>query len=283
MREAPVSVILPEEIDGNIKRAGERLARLRGAYRCGLLSGQQLRDEAALVFEEGFESFLADKRLRLRVAPGDWPVFAGALNAWKSDRQEAHLRACSWLYFFVGNEAKDIRFRDEAAAADKAGVLRLMEAFRVPAEYFRPVPEGIVCPDERPAHFPSEFIVGDRIWVNDESLAQGRCGPGEEITLVDHHGLKTELRIGRRIPDAEKSSRQDADYLCTGSVGGYTSARKRKIRVYIRDGRVSSLRFFKESDDYAVDCPLWREYRKDRDEIAGIRERIIDGMIDNLK
>ena len=43
MREAPVSVILPEEIDGNIKRAGERLARLRGAYRCGLLSGQLLR------------------------------------------------------------------------------------------------------------------------------------------------------------------------------------------------------------------------------------------------
>ena len=67
MREAPVSVISLEEIEGNIKRAGERLARLCGAYRCGLLSGQQLRDEAALVFEEGFESFLADKRLRLRL------------------------------------------------------------------------------------------------------------------------------------------------------------------------------------------------------------------------
>ena len=43
MREAPVSVISPEGIEGNIKRAGERLARLRGAYRCGLLSGQLLR------------------------------------------------------------------------------------------------------------------------------------------------------------------------------------------------------------------------------------------------
>ena len=51
MREAPVSVISPEELDGNIKRARERLARLRGAYRCGLLSGQQLRHEAALVFD----------------------------------------------------------------------------------------------------------------------------------------------------------------------------------------------------------------------------------------
>lgn len=283
MKETAVETVSREETENiadEIRGAAKRFCEM---YARGLLREEDRGSRISEVLSDRINGFFDRKSLRLRVAAEDWPDFVSAVSRWKEDGSAEHLRTCPWLFYFRENEALGICYGDEAAVTDKIRILQLLEACRIPVEYYRPVPVGIVCPDEHPGHFPNEYVIGFEIWEQDGGLVRGDFQPGKEITLVDHHGLKTVIRVEEHYTEAENDRRHDnADYAGTGTIEGYTTERPRKIRIYIsrKSDRIFCLAFFKENDDYAMRFPLWEEYRRDRFEIRKIHEKIIRDLAD---
>ena len=143
MSETVAGVISREEIDAAIRRVHEAVETACARYACGFITEESRFGFAAEALRQGTGVFLSLKGLRLRVSARDWPVFLAGIRAWEKDGDENRLQACSWLYFISNGK--------EAAVSDKVKVLNLLDACRVPIEYYRPVPEGIICPDEYPA------------------------------------------------------------------------------------------------------------------------------------
>ena len=284
MKETDIETVSLEEIEDVATEIHGVAQRCCDMYARGLLQEEERDSRIAAALSGGFNSYLDRKSLRLRIEAEDWPTFASALSRWKEKGGAGNLQCCPWLFYFREDEELGIRYGEEAALPDKIRIMQLLEACRIPVEAFRPVPAGIPCPDEHPGHHPNEYVIGFEIWEQDGGLAGGDFRPGEEITLTDRYGLKTVIRIEEHYTtEAEKDRRHDdADYAGTGTIEGYTTERPRKIRVYIsrKNDRIFCLAFFKENDDYALRFPLWEEYRKDRDEIRKIHEKIIRDLVD---
>ena len=284
MNESMNEVLSGQETDDQITGIHQATERIRKTFRRGILSEDEINRRTAEVLDEDVLGFLKKKNLCLQIKSRDWLDFLNAVHAWKTDHEDQHLRVCPWLYCEkrgpVRGDFTAVCRGEEATVSDKANVLRFLEACHVPVEYFRPVPEGVVCPDDHPAHFPGEYVIGWNIWEADNEPAQGKWRPGETRTLVDHHGLKTVMRIDQVFEEDEKKHSGDADCTGTGTIEGYTSSRPREIKVFMEDGRVDYLTFFRGNDDN-IDFPLWRPYYKDREEIRRIREKMIRDLIND--
>ena len=282
MIETPVHVISPEEADLLIADIHSEAAHACALYDCGLLSREDRFSRVSLMIFDSLEQFLRKKNLRVRIAAGDWPVLDEAVTAWRKDGDPERLRACRWLFFPDNDESRGIHFGDEASVTDKARLLGILDACYIPFGFYRPVPEGIPCPDEHPGHFPNEIVVGFGIWEQDAGLVSGDFRIGEEKTLVDRHGLKTVFTILEHTPEGKTGRFHDGNFIGSGTVEGYTSSRPRKIRIYInyRQKRIDFLKFLMENDDYGLDFPLWRKYREDRAEITAVCNRAVQDMIE---
>ena len=281
MNESVAEVISQEETDAVIRGIHEVTESACMRYARGLITEEDRFSFIAEAVDREIRSFLENKRLHLCVSARDWPGFLAEIRAWEKDGDDRRLQACSWLFSGPAT-GTDSRQRKEAAVSDKAKVLKLLEACHVPIEYYRPVPEGIKCPDEHQGHFPNEYYIGDEIWEEDGGLARGDYRIGETKTLIDHYGLKTVIRIEQHFTEAEKNRYHDADYEGTGTIEGYTSSRPRPIKVYLnRAGdRIRFLKLLKQNDDYQLSFPLWDAYCRDRSEIREIHDRIIRDLID---
>ena len=279
MNESSARVISGQEANQVIQEIQTETGRYCRMFSRGLLRENDLFGKVSDTLIRVIPAFLERNHLRLRIASRDWPAFLDAVIAWRKDGDVRHLRACSWLTFFSSDEERGILFGEEASAFDKGRLLTLFDALHIPVEYYRPVPEGINCPDEYPGHFSSEYFIGDNIWEEDGGLGQGNFTVGETKTLIDHYGLKTVIRIEQHIPESGKSPRCGFDFVGSGTIEGYTSARSREIKVYILKGRVSCLQFFKGNDDMEIRFPLWEDYRKDRLKTHQIHEQIIMDLI----
>ena len=284
MNESIEEALSHQETDDHITEIHQAAEHIQKTFRRGIWSEDEMNRRAADVLDEGVLGFLKRKNLCLWIKARDWVDFQNAIHAWREDREDQHLRVCSWLYFEKRGPVRGyfatVFHGEEAAVSDKANVLRFLEACHVPIEYFRPVPEDIACPDDYPAHFPGEYVIGWNIWETDDEPVKGKWMPGETRTLVDHHGLKTVIRIDQVFGESEKKHPGDADCIGTGTIEGYTSSRPREIKVFMEDGEVDCLTFFRGNDDN-IDFPLWRAFNEDREEIHRIREKIIRDLMNN--
>ena len=278
MKESNEEMLSRQETDEVIADIQQAAERIRSMIQRGLLSEEDTRTRTVDILENSLFRFLGEKRLAVHIRARDWADFRNAVCAWREDHEEQHLRVCPWLCIELRGRVKGdfttVYRGEEAAVSDKVNVLRLLEACHVPIEFFRPVPEGIIRPDDHPAHFPGEYVIGWNIWEADDDLAQGKWKAGETITLTDHYGLKTVMQIDRVFTETDKKHSCDADYIGTGTIEGYTSPRPREIKVFVEDGKIDSLTFFRGNDDN-IDFPLWKAYTEDRAEIYRIYEKII--------
>ena len=280
MNESSVEVITQEELDHNIRDICLAAEKYCSLYSRGLLAEEDRRFRIIDALNDGLWGFLRNKHLSLRIAAGDWPAFLNAVRAWRKDGDVRRLQVCSWLFFDRTDRDRNICCGDEASVHDKIRILTLLDACHVPIEYFRPVPDGIACPDYHPGHFPNEIIIGYEIWEQDSGLAQGNYRIGETKTLIDHHGLKTVIQISLYTPESEQNRFHESDFEGTGTVEGYTSSRPRQIKVYLnrKKGKISFLKFLVENDD-CLNFPLWQEYLEDRAGIHKLYEKIIEDLI----
>ena len=118
------------------------------------------------------------------------------------------------------------------------------------------IPDGIISPDDHPGHFPCEIVVGWDIWEDDGGLTRESFQFGDGITLIDHHGLKAQIKV------TEKYERRFYTvFVGLGTIEGYTASEPKIIKIEIENGRVHSLSFIQDGNDHAAfnSFPLWQE------------------------
>ena len=283
MNIASCNIHSPSEWESMIAEIRESIRRPCCMYHRGLLAGDDRDRRVDEIISKAInpyrESVYSDI-LKIRIAASDWACFIREISDWKEDHNDAHLEHYSWLSYDRDIEEKNIRHGDEATVSDKKCLLKLFSTFHTPLEYYRPVPADIIRPDiylSHDNHWPFYWFVGFGIWEKDEGLAHGIYQIGETKTLVDHCGLKATIRIDRHIREDEKSRYLDCDYIGTGTIEGYTSSRKREIKIYLdrKNNRIGSLLFRAGDDDHWTEYPMWKPYCEDRAEISRIYQQII--------
>ena len=152
-----------------------------------------------------------------------------------------------------------------------------MNAFHVPAELYKPLPQGVKRPDSRADRTrPHDYWIGWDIWEDDGGLLQKDFRLGSTITLTDHYGLKSIIQVDRRADDGPGLVSCDLCYAGTGTIEGYTSSRQREIKIFIRHNRIYCLYCRRDSDDFGSD--LWKEY----DEFMQSANEVFSGITDAI-
>ena len=276
-KDTPFEAISQSELESHIADSERIIRKTCRTFRRGLLSEDERKIRIQDCFMNNYVNYLDSKNLKIRIAASDWAGFPEAIQNYRNSGRPDNLPACSWLHFIRSDTEHGIKGGDEASILDKMKVIRLMDVFHVPFEYYRPVPEGIVCPDCMTSRYANEYYVGWYIWEDDGGLTKDDFHLGDTITLTDRHGLKARIRVDRKIDKSIRHPESTADYVGTGTVEGYTSARPREIQIYVKDHKISCLYFRRDEDDFGFD--LWKDYYEDRKTVDCLYDQIMDDLI----
>lgn len=136
MQKAKQPVLAKEELDEHIRKMCGKFRRIEEACENGLLSEAERERRISTEIREGFLRYLESRGLEcLPHIQKNWHRFLEDRAAFLQKQAPDSRTEAPWL-----------RYRDktadgavfEADTADKAGFFRMMEAFRIPAEFFRP-------------------------------------------------------------------------------------------------------------------------------------------------
>lgn len=149
-----------------------------------------------------------------------------------------------------------------------------------PPAGLEPLPEDLIRPDYHAGHFPDDLIIGWDIWgalQNPQVMLDNAVHLKTPITLIDHHGLKTKVE--------GLQNHKGSTYIGFGTIEGYTSARPREIQITTGPkGQIRCLSTKQGKDDVNVfqRFPLWQEYHRKMQELAGQGEDIITQLISEI-
>lgn len=168
--------------------------------------------------------------------------------------------------------ASTLRTDPEAASADKAQFFRILDAFDIPLEYFKPVPENIPTPNRHFVHMYTgcTYYTANYLCVDDGGLSSETDPVGKQFCLKNNLGLQAHLTI-KEVRTKEAMSRYETDeddsfplgkYLAEGWIEGYTTARIRTVVIRTDgEGRIVKFGFACDRDDEETmnTYPLWQE------------------------
>ena len=258
------------------QRAMSKICRL---YLMGMLSEDERQRRMQDCFRTYYLDYLHERNLQIKVDPARWAEFREAFLRHKGDSNLHDLSGQSWMIYSRNSKDRQVRSGDEATDQEKKDVIKLMDAFHVPIDYYEPVPEGVKCPDESPsAYKPDYWCVGWGIWGDDGGLLQDDFQLGSTIELIDHYGLKSRIQVNDKIDDDYVKMYGREHFAGIGTVEGYTGSRPRVIDIYTRNNKIDCLRFKKDADDNGH--PIWEPYNRHMDKKQKILEKIIT---DNIK
>lgn len=279
-------LIPPEALSANINAQYERLREVCRRWKRGLLSEDEVRRELDDAIYRGHTEFIRDHRLRERLnwsEPGPWERFCEDLRLWKDGKAPCSKAGDVWLTYKPDPDADKPAAAQEASCADKSSFFELMEAFHIPAEYYRPAPDGTVFPDRYPGRRHSDLVVGFYIWTDDGGLLSPEFRLGDTIVLTDHHGLKSVIKVTERLTPQDEEHEQGLamDFTGTGIIEGYTTARERQIFIYVYKGKIASLHTKRDLDDEKVleDFPLWNDVNAFYEAKNRMREEIREDLL----
>ena len=255
--------ITKEELEENIEDSYKKLEILCEEFERGILDREKLRQRCTGVFKRGFEKFLHDNNLKL-IRPSsvrEWERFENDYSQWKRGQQIYSNKGDIWLKY-LRNKSNGAKAGEEASYIDKERFFRLMEAFCVTTNYYRPAPEGTAFSKRHFGRFHPELIIGfDNYWVDDGGLLSKDFQLGNEVTLKNCNGLEAIVKITEYLTIEEQRKRRIyADYIGIGHIEGYTTDRDREIEISLHDGKVRSLFTRIDNDDRDVfnSFPLWQ-------------------------
>ena len=233
---------------------------IREMYQQGLLSEKERETRMQDCFRRGFPDFLEENGLQISIEPKQWAWARNAFWEYKTNHRTEDLLLCPWLIYNRRNMGKGAASGDEAAAPEKLSVLKLMDEFHVPIDYFQPPRKGMPVPDASPsANQPDYYFIGWKIWKDDGGLLRDNFQPGSTIELTDHYGLKARIQVNSATDRNSKALLLGmSDYQGIGTIEGYTSSRPREIEIYVRNKTIDCLYCKREADDFGY--PLWDEY-----------------------
>ena len=268
-----------EKPEKHIQNAQRLMSEICKRYLMGMLTEDDRRRRMTDCFCTYYLDYLKELNLRIQIDPARWAEFRDDFLKYKSDSIPHVLPGQSWMICSRGSKDKQNRSSNEASDQEKKDIIKLMDVFHVPIDYYEPVPEGVKCPDEsRSAYKPDHWYVGREIWKDDGGLLRDDFRMGSTIELVDHYGLKARIQVNDKIDDDEGNHNDRDHYAGVGTVEGYTSLRPRVIDIYTYDNKIEYLCFKKDSDDFGH--PIWGPYNEHVSKKQKIHDKIIEDNIE---
>ncbi|MCR5720507.1 MAG: hypothetical protein K6F84_08075 [Lachnospiraceae bacterium] len=173
-----------------------------------------------------------------------------------------------------GSNPRTMRDQSEASVEDKIQFFRFMEGFRIPYEYFQPMPVTTLKPDKtliKTEKGISSYAIGFNC-INDNGLTQDPNPVGKSFVLTNDLGIKAYVHIlEKRTPGENTQTDYDNQsplgaFLAKGIIEGYTSEDDEFQTVVIRtypNGTISQL-CIKEYEGIPSDAfkkySLWQDY-----------------------
>ncbi len=255
--------ITEKVFEDNIVECRKQFEEFRNKYLEGTLSAADLRKRFTGIFIKGFEEFAYKNNLNL-IRPSvknRWERFEYDYYLWKNGQHPCSRKGDIWMKYSFDSDGV-VHAGDEVSYIDKERFFSLMEAFRVPVDYYKPAPEDTVFSSMHLGRFPHEMDVGGTdYWLDDGGLLSKDFQSGSLITLTDRYGLKAVIKNIERIsPEEKKKRRLDYDYIGNGHIEGYTSSRDRNIGIDMYKGKIYKLYTEIDDDDREVfySFPLWQ-------------------------
>lgn len=157
MKKAMQPAISKEELGEHIERTREKFRRITQAYKNGYISENERFHSFDTGILEGFFRYLESKGLKgLPYIRANWQRFLEDYNLYQNDMEPNSSIEEPWLRYYDQSDHKTVY---EANITDKANFFMLMEEFRIPVEYFEPLPEHCTVSDRTPGHLtPGEEI-----------------------------------------------------------------------------------------------------------------------------
>ena len=261
------SAISESELSQHIAYIKKSFYNINKQYHGGCLTDDEHRDRFKNVFISGFHDFIKDKDLKYKFNDNSWKVFVEEYNYWKEAKCLPDNNK-PWLYFD----------NSQASKADMISFFKLMEAFLISVEYFKPFPDGCIIPDLYLAHtFHNADYKCVRFFLTDDGgLFSDENPVGKTFVLVDYHNLKSELEIRElKIKEIYHNCWHTPKFCGFGTIEGYTSDKKREI--FITDIKESVVWLYlkygynEDRTEYNSDAedklafqnfPLWKEYHE---------------------
>lgn len=234
----------------------KELQALFDNYYSGLSSENELKFFVRKVFES-FYSFLYENGIRTKFSVENRKDFLEDYEKWSHGESLDCTSTQPWLFHY----SKDSGYGCAASETEKAIHFEIMELCKLSLEYNEPLPEDAVIPDIRIPKYGDGFV--DDI-VDDGGLVCDKEPVGKTFVLTDKHGLKTKLLVERVGGDWLEG---EYDYLGMGTIEGYTSSNPVKIKIFLWQGKVVSLRVYisgydarREHEMAFRKFPLWQKF-----------------------
>jgi len=252
MREA----ISESDLNSNIENTYASLRRLCQMCRRGLMAQN---DYFYGLFNEeikkGFYTYLSNKRICMRFSNDNWAEFLEDYSLFQEGKEPCSSSGKPWLVY-----------EDDWTAVgvlDKMRFFKLIEAFCMPPEYFKPAPAGCAEPKRRFKMYGNGM--SGYVWFNlndDGGLYSCEDPVGKDYILTDETGLRAFIFIDRKGNKGELHNHMDPLYVGHGTIEGYTSSRSRKIYISERYKDEVSFWLIVDNDDREAiyRFPLWKSY-----------------------
>ncbi|MBO4474019.1 MAG: hypothetical protein J5750_03805 [Clostridiales bacterium] len=313
------NLISEEALTKTIETAYQKFKEVGDAWKKGFIVDEDLISRYSDIFEKYYIDFLdhidihmglqelrrsKEHTLKLKNLPsltrsdkGMWARFIDDYNLWRSGCSPCSIFGDAWLaHHRYEGPAAGYFSGDEVSTITKERFFRLMDAFCLPPAFYFPCPTDIPIEDTRFQHHPFCLRIGFSIWEDDGGLLKEDIHVGDTVTLTDHYGLKSVIKILDHLTSQEEvDDRRYYEYSYSdnwsllkcnegfvgyGHIEGYTSSRDREIDIAILDGKVHSLYTKRGGDDWDAFLyfPLWKESRAYGGFVASKRYRALKSL-----
>ena len=257
---APGEALSQEDVDARVAASREAIRDICRRGQMGLITEEEAMRLLLQVFHRDFSEFLKSRSLRCSVTPDSWALFLRDRRRWERGEPPEADEGVSWLSFRpralppAEGDAPGV----PASPMDKARFFELAAAFSLPAAYFAPLPAGTPSPQIVFNPASSEGTVGCGLWAGGGGLLTGGDPLGTTAVLVDSQGLRAEILV---------TGRDGGVLTGAGTLEGYTSQRRRPVRIHLSEGRIFALSAVLGPDDREAfrAFPLWRDFFAHRD------------------
>ena len=247
------------DISEHIDETRDLLKKICGAFCSGLMTDEEFFRCFTIELHQNFYDYLRAKGLVFTITEKTWSRFRKDYRSWREEGLPESDPVVPWLYF-----AGDARA--EAGTSEKACFFRLMDAFYMPPEFFRPLPDNCRTPKWFHAIYGDGSTATIEFSLTDDGGLFTSPNPvGQVFTLTDMYGLKAKLDIRGRVSEEEtlRNNRYHPEFTGFGTIEGYTSSRERRISITASDVHHKVWLYTAiDNEDLEVfrRFPLWADY-----------------------
>ena len=292
------AVISEEELRLHLNELHEDFKRVCNDHDKGFLTREELYSHISNLLYEGFYRFLQrnemNKKYRISIPIAQnftslsYERFIEEYGMWKKKEPPQSDKGEKYLYYSRSAPEYGIKYKDEASVSDKTSFFELIDSFRLPLDYFEPLPKG--CPEPDYHEYPSgiaEHYISIRFNCEDDLglMFDKTEAIGKEYVLTDSYRLKAELQITDTLSGNKRVGEPETGYKAIGTVEGYTSARKREIEVvkYEKDAYIHLITLLGKDDIEEFNkYPLWDNYRKHIKKKNDLYHQAVKAIVDML-